>query len=122
MAFPQIYSVDLTTAADGTVTAFTPIVRGEIVNVIYVKTDFATGVDFTITTEDTLQTVWTDLNVDAAKSVVPRQATHTTLGVAGTYDGTRAVLGPVFALNEKIKIIIGSGGDTKTGVIKVIIV
>lgn len=123
MGFPQIYEVDITTSSGGAATAFTPAVRGQIVNVIYVKTDFDDGVDFTITTEETLQTVWTEANVNAAKTVSPRQATHSTAGVAAVYAAAgTAVNGPVYAVNERIKIVIASGGNVKTGTIKVIIV
>ena len=40
----------------------------------YVKTDYTDGVDFTITTETTGQTLWTESNVNAAAVKAPRQA------------------------------------------------
>lgn len=124
MAFPRVFSVALETSTGGAVTAYTPHVHGEIVNLIYVKTDFVNGVDFVITTEKTLQTVWAEDSVDAAKTVSPRQATHGTDGIAATYDdvGGNAVNGPVYAVVERIKIVIANGGSVKTGVIKVIVV
>lgn len=124
MAFPRVFSVALTTDSSGDVTAYTPHVHGEIVNLIYIKTDFANGVDFVITTEKTLQIVWDEDSVDAAKTVSPRQATHSTAGVAATYDdvGGNAINGPIYAVVERIKIVIANGGSVKTGVIKVIVV
>lgn len=108
-------TVAVTTAIGGTATGYSGVINGKILEVQYVKTDFANGVDFTITTETTGKTVWTEANVDASKTVMPRQATHDTAGTAVTYDGTRAVLEPIAVDNERIKIVIAAGGDAKSG-------
>lgn len=122
MSYAQKSSVTVTTESDGTATAYSPQVHnGRVVNVIYAKTDYADTVDFTITSEDTGQTIWTESDVTASKTVSPTQATHTTVGVAATYDGTRAVLGPVFLVNERLKIVLAAGGDAKTGTFTVIV-
>ena len=122
MSYAQKSSVTVTTIADGTATAHSPQVHnGRVVNVIYTKDDYTNGVDFTITSETTGQTIWTESNVDASKTVSPTQATHTTVGVAATYDGTRAVLGPVYLVNERVKIVLAAGGDTKSGTFTVIV-
>lgn len=90
--------------------------NGRVVTVIYTKTDFADGVDFTITGERTGQTVWTQEDVNAAATVSPRQATHTTAGVAALHAaGGEAVLDYVWLPFERIKIVVGSGGAAKTG-------
>ncbi len=123
MGNPQVYTVPITTIADGSATGYTPAVHGQIVNVVYTKDDFADTADFAITTEDTAQGVWTEANVTASKTVSPRQATHTTAGVAALYAAAGvAVLGPVYAVNERVKIVIAQGGDTKSGTFKVILV
>lgn len=59
----------------------------------YIKNDFASGVDFTITEYETGQSVWTEVNVDASE-------TNT--------DG-------VTIADSQIKIVIANGGSSKTG-------
>lgn len=118
----EAHVVNVTTDANGAATAYTNLtVTGRILSVIYTKTDFANGVDFDVTTDKTGQTVWDEDDVNASKTICPRQATHTTAGVAATYDGTRAVLDHVYACQELIKIVVGSGGATKTGKFTVIV-
>ena len=81
------------------------------------KTDYTDGVDFTITTETTGQTLWTESNVNAAAVKAPRQATHSTAGVAALYaSGGTAVNDRVAIGRERVKIVIAAGGATKTGV------
>jgi hypothetical protein len=121
MGYAEAHTVAITTAGGGTATGYTPVVSGRIAAVIYTKTDFANGVDFTITSEGTGQTIWTESDVNASKTVAPRQASHTTVGVAATYDGTRAALVPVVVANERVKIAIAQGGATKTGSFVVIV-
>lgn len=116
MSYAERHVVDVTTAADGTATAYSPIITGKISSIRYVKTDFAVGVDFTITSEATGDTIWTQTNVDATVTVAPRQATHSTAGVAALYaaSGT-AVLDKIVLANDRVKIAIASGGNATTG-------
>ncbi len=118
------FTVPVTTDSDGDATAFTALdstgnaeqINAYVISIQYVKTDFADGVDFTITDETAGQTIWTESNVDAAKTVAPRQATHSTAGVASLYAAAgTAVNDRVFVANERIKIIVANGGDTKSG-------
>lgn len=114
---PQKIIVSATTNADGAATAYTAApVSGELVNVIYTKGDYASGVDFTITGEDSGLTLWAEENVNASKTVAPRQATHSTAGVAALYAGSgTAVNAPMVLATERIKVVVAAGGDTKTG-------
>jgi len=110
------YVVPVTTLADGSATAYSPVLTGRISAIHYVKTDFANGVDFAITAEATGETLWTEDNVNASKSMAPRQATHTTVGVAAVYAaGGAAVLDKIALHADRVKIVVASGGDTKTG-------
>jgi len=116
MAYCQAHTVALTTNSSGAATGYTPVVNGAILAVKYVKTDFADGVDFTVTTEDTAQNVWVESDVNAAKTVAPRQPTHDTIGGASLYAALgEAVEDYVWACGERVKIVVASGGDTKTG-------
>jgi hypothetical protein len=107
--------VTVTTAADGSATVFMPRLSGLVHQIHYIKTDFADGVDFTITSEETGQSLWTESNVNAAAVKAPRQATHTQAGVAATLDGTVAALEPIGIANDRIKIVIAQGGNAKSG-------
>jgi len=116
------HTVTIVTAADGTATGYTPDVTGRILAVIYAKTDYTDGVDFTITTEKTLQNVWVESNVNAAKTVAPRQATHATDGTASLYAAAgEPVETEIVAVAERIKIVIAQGGNAKTGAFTVIV-
>ncbi len=110
------YKVTVTTAADGTVTAFSPRLAGELHSAHYVKGDFADGVDFTITSEATGETLWAESNVNASAVRYPRQPTHSNAGVAALYaaGGTAVQERPALG-NDRIKIVIAQGGNAKTG-------
>jgi hypothetical protein len=120
MSFPQSETIVVTTDAGGDATAYTPVIRGTIESVQYVKDDFATGVDFDVTLETTGIVVWDEDDVDASTFVAPRAATHSIVGAAATYDGTRPVLDKIPVAHERVKIVVASGGDTKTGTFRVI--
>ena len=114
--------VALTTAVGGAVTAYTPAANGRLIGIIYTKTDFADTVDFAITGETSGQTLWTEANVTASKTVAPRQATHANDGTASLFVAAgEPVEGMIGLPGERIKIAITNGGDAKTGSIRVII-
>lgn len=121
MSFVKKVSVSLTTDSSGDATAYSEEVNGLVGQVRYVKTDFANGVDFTVTDEATGATIWAESDVNASATRVPRQATHTTAGVAATYNGTAAVL-DMIPVAGRIKVVVAQGGDTKTGVVHFAIV
>lgn len=125
MSYARRFSTVVTTSTGGAATVYLapedePI-TGRLVNLIYTKTDFADGVDFTITSEDGGQTLWTEANVNASKTVAPMQAAHSTAGVALTYNSTEPLVAPVYLAADRIKIVIASGGNTKTGTFTAVI-
>jgi hypothetical protein len=116
------FEVALTTDASGDVTGYTPVFSGKISTIRYAKTDFADGVDFTITLEATGENIWTDTNINASETVAPRQATHGTDGAAALYAaGGSAVMDKIAAFADRVKIVVASGGDTKTGTFHVVV-
>lgn len=122
MSYAQRHTVSVTTASDGSATAYSPLVTGKISAIHYEKTDFAAGVDFTITAEATGETIWTQSDVDASVTVAPRQATHSTAGVAALYaGGGSAVLDKIALANDRVKIVIANGGNAKTGLFSIIL-
>jgi hypothetical protein len=120
--YAERHVVTLTTDADGAATGYTPVVTGAIQTIRYVKTDFADGVDFTVTLESTGETVWAQLNVNASATVAPRQATHSTAGVAALYAAAgTAVLAPVVAASDRIKVVVAQGGNAKSGTVHIVV-
>lgn len=114
--------VTVTTASDGTATAYSGrTFRGRIVAIRYSKTDFANGVDFTITTEGSGQTIWTQSDVNASVTKYPGTTMHTTAGADATHNGTHVIVTPVAVINERIKIQVAQGGDTKTGTFQLVV-
>lgn len=111
----QTFPVTVTTDASGDATAYAGPVNGLLSQVRYVKTDFANGVDFTITSDATGETLWTESDVNASATRAPRQATHSTAGAASLYAATGQPVNDMIAVSGRIKVVVGSGGDTKTG-------
>lgn len=114
--YAERHDITLTTDASGDAVGYIPVSTGRLINLIYTKTDYADTVDFTITAEATGQTLWSELNVTASKTVAPRQATHSTAGVAAVYAGAgEAVLDHILLAKDRIKIVVAQGGATKVG-------
>ena len=110
------FTVPVTTIADGSATAYSPYFSGHLESIQYVKTDYADGVDFTITADVTGESLWGDTNVNAAEVVRPRAATHTNAGAAALYAAGGTAVQDKFALSrDRVKIVIAQGGATKTG-------
>lgn len=92
-------------------TFLTPrILCGPILAVKYTKGTFADGVDFTITTKDTGQTVWTETDVNASKTVRPRALLQSTAGADLT-----AIYDFVYACGEVVSIAIAQAVAGQTG-------
>lgn len=119
------YRVPVTTASDGTATAYTPRLSGKVAQIEYVKdgsNGFANGVDFTITGEATGIGLWTESDVNASAVRAPRLPTHSQVGAAALYaSGGVAVLAPIALASDRVKIAIAQGGNAKVGVFHVLV-
>jgi hypothetical protein len=119
------YKLTVTTAADGTVTAYSPRLSGKVSQIEYVKdgvNPYAAGVDFTITGEVTGIGLWTQSDVNASAVVAPRIPTHSQLGVAALYaSGGVGVLAPIALANDRVKIALAQGGNAKVGVFHILV-
>lgn len=121
MSYAQRVAVTVTTAADGSATAYSGVLTGKLSQIRYVKTDFDDGSTFTITAEATGETLWAETAVNASATRAPRQATHSTAGAAALYAAGGAAVNDKIALaNDRVKIVIASGGATKTGVFHIV--
>jgi len=115
-------TVALATNSDGDATAYSAPVSGRVHTLIYTKVDFADGSTITVTTRDTGQAILAETGINASAVRAPRQATAATDGTASLYaGGGEPVEAYIIAQNEPIKIVVASGGDTKTGSIDVIV-
>ena len=123
MSYAIRETVSVTTSTSGASEDFTSVVTGRDHSISYIRTDFDDTVDFTITTEKTLQDVWVVLNTTNSITVAPMQTPHSTTGGALELSSTggTAFGVPIAVVNERIKIVVASGGDTKTGTFEVLI-
>lgn len=120
------YKVSLTTDGAGAATGYTPRLKGRLHQIEYVKdpgaNPFAAGVDFAITGEATGVGLWTENDVNASAIRAPRLATHSQVGVASLYAAAgTAVQDKIGMANDRVKIVISSGGATKVGAFHVLI-
>ncbi|MGB5903805.1 MAG: hypothetical protein WBH00_13235 [Xanthobacteraceae bacterium] len=120
----RLYEVTVTTDASGDATAYVPSVgraRGLLESIQYQKVDFADGVDFTITDEETGENLWVQSNVNASAIVRPRAPTHDQAGTAALYASDGTAVGNKIAVVSRVKIAIAQGGNAKSGVFRVIV-
>lgn len=117
----QRHVVTLTTTSGGAATGYTPNVTGRVLSIRYVKTDFADGHDFTVTLEGSGEAIMVGTDVNASASFYPRVGVTDSAGAAATLDGTQLARDAVYAANDRIKIVVAQGGDTKTGAYHVVI-
>lgn len=110
------HAVHLVSASDQSGTGYSPYFSGYIEAIQYVKTDYTDGVDFTITADVTGETLWTELNVNAAVTKRPRAATHSTAGVAALYAAGGTAVNDRIALGrDRVKIVLAQAGSGKIG-------
>lgn len=120
--YAERHVVTIVTDAAGAGVGYTPLVQGRVSAIHYVKNDYANGVDFVVTSEATGEIIWDEDDVNASTSRAPRQATHSTAGVAALYaGGGSAVLDQITVAKDRIKITVAAGGNTKTGTFHVVI-
>ena len=115
MTFVQTQSVAVTVDASGDATEYSGELNGLLSQIRYVKSNFADGVDFTITSEDTGETLWAESNVNASATRAPRQPTHSTAGAASHYAAAGEAVGDKIAINGRVKIVVASGGNATSG-------
>lgn len=117
------FVVTAVTDASGNATVYTPPVSGYIQTIRFVNTDLASTVDFTVTAEATGEAIWSQSDVSASTTVAPRQATHSTAGVAALYaSGGTAVNDRIALSRDRVKFVLAQGGNTKSGKFHVVVV
>ena len=107
------------TAADGSATEYLGPFTGFLNRLVYTKVDFSAGVDFTITVESTGENLYTLTNQDSSSVKAPRTPTHDGIGAASLYAATgEPVEDRILLVDDRIKIVIASGGNVKSGTFK----
>ena len=118
MSYIQRHVVTVNTDEDGNGVGYTPTVTGKVSTIRYVKdTSNAYSDDFAVdvTAEATGETILEISDLRGSTTFAPRQDTH-------TWDGSpKAALDSICLANDRIKIAVSHGGDTKTGVFHVVI-
>jgi hypothetical protein len=110
--------VSITTNSSGAATAYTDYVSGIVRAIRYVKTDFADGATITITADASGQAILTWTAQNTSDTSYPYAAQYTVADAASLYAaGGVAVNVPIPVANERIKVVVASGGDTKSGAI-----
>lgn len=114
------FVIPITVDSGGDAEVYSPVLNGHLHSIRYVKDDFANGVDFVVTLETTGETVWSEEDVNASTTRYPRAATHSVAGVAALYAaGEPGVLDRIAISQERIKIVVGSGGTETSGTIHI---
>lgn len=119
MSYARRLTVAVTTDGSGDATVYSdPIDYGLLSQIRYVKPGaggFDNGSTFAITAEATGETLWGESSVNSSATRAPRQPTHSTAGAAALYAGSgTAVNDKIAIVNDRIKIVISSGGAAKT--------
>lgn len=111
MSFAQKATVACTATAGGAVTAYSPIMTGQVINAIYTKTNFSDGAVLLITGEDSGIVIWSQTGVNSSAKISPVQVgSINTSGAASSLTEN-----PVYVANERIKIAMTGAGNGTTG-------
>ena len=123
MSFAKRLSVVVTTDSSGDGTGYVDVDYGLLSQIRYVKTDFADVADFAITVEGTGEGLWSQSDVNASATKAPRQATHGVDGAAALFaSGGTAIQDKIAIVQDRIKVVVAQGGDTKTGTFHFVLV
>lgn len=118
MSYVQSHKIAVTThVSTGGATVYTSgLVNGHVDAIRYVKGDFSNGSTMVATGENTGIAIWSESNVDASATRYPRAATQDILGAASLFVAAGEPVETKIAIaDERIKIIITSAGNSKTG-------
>lgn len=114
------HSITITTSGTTGIGYFPPT-NGRLMRIRYVKNNYTADCDFTITGEDTGETIWTQADVNSSVIVRPRIAVQNNAGADITYDGSEKVYEPYVLKDERIKVAIAQAGDGESGTFEIVI-
>jgi hypothetical protein len=109
-------TVTITVNSSGDGTGYTGHVTGLVRAISYVKSNYADGIDATITSDVTGQAILTWTNVNASATSYPYAAMKSITDGASLYAAAgQAVLAPIPVADERIKIVVAQGGNATSG-------
>lgn len=113
------YTATITTAADGSATVYLgSAIRGYVQMFRYEPGTLDNGTDVVITGETTGHAILTQANLGgSALNIYPRAFAHQVTDGAAV----AVVTEPIAVYNERIKVVVAQGGNTKTGTLHVFI-
>lgn len=118
----QFRSIAITTEADGSATAYCEVVSGRLLAVVYTKSDFDNGVDFTITGERYGQAILTLTDRNTSGVFYPRSQVHGPTGTGLVFAAAGEIVADTIPLwEDRVKIVIAQGGNVKTGTISILV-
>ncbi len=114
--YARTFEVAITTAT-GTGSGHTPVLNGTIRDIRYVKGDFSDGSTFTCTGAVSGKNVWTQTGVNASVTLRPTEAVQDTAGAGRFYndEADEPVVSLIVLADERLNIVVTSGGNSKTG-------
>ena len=115
--YAQRVPITITVDASGDGTGYISSPGGKLTALIYTKIDYADGVDFTVTVNETAEAIWSQSNVNSGVAKYPRVAVQDVLGAAALFaSGGEAVVEPItIAQDDRIKIVVAQGGNITSG-------
>jgi len=107
-------ALNITTDAAGDYTGTTEVVSGKTINAVrFVNVDLAATSDFTITENETGQTILTLTDQNGSTTKYPASSLQAAVGGSGLV----GVYSRISIGHSAIKVVVAQGGDTKTGTI-----
>lgn len=106
----QEHTVTLLTESTGSGAAWIGPALGELLELSYVKTDYASGVDIAVTIEKTGRVVWQESDVNSSKTI---SLATSLAGTAGT--AISNLYTTTFATEDRLRIVVTDGGSGKIG-------
>jgi hypothetical protein len=123
--FAQKENVSITTDGAGAGTGYTNPVTGRILAIVYTKdgtAPYTNGVDWVVSLEGTGEVIWTGTDVNASTVKYPRVPVQDETGADALFAaGGTKLREPVMAANDRVKIVISSGGATHVGAFTVVV-
>lgn len=106
----RMFEVPILTDAGGDATVYTPAVEGYLHKLQVINTDLGAGADMIITDEFTGEVIYTQETTVASGVFNPRVPVHDTAQAAITGAYTE-----LFVYKSRLKAVIDTGGNAKTG-------
>lgn len=122
--FIQRVAVPMTTDAGGNNTSYSGNLVGRLTGLVVSIPDsggIANTANFAVTAEATAEPIVTLTNVATSAPYYPRLQVHDNVGAGKTYDGTRKIAEPVRLANDRVKIVLTGGGNTKSVTVLLIV-